>query len=289
MGCRQEIRQLTTGTLFIVATPIGNLDDLSPRARDTLQSVDIIAAEDTRHTGRLLSHFAIKSRQVALHDHNESEVAAGLIEELKDGQSVALVSDAGTPLVSDPGYRLVRDAHEAGIVVSPVPGPSAAIAAMSVAGLPSDRFAFEGFLPSKREARLSMLKSLKADTRSLIFFESVHRISDTLNDMGEVFGAARGAYLGRELSKLHEQGVRASLHDLTAKLESGEIVSKGEFVIVVDGAEQSQEAAASVDADELLAALVKIMPGSQAVDLVSTLSGKKRNEVYKNMLGLKSD
>jgi 16S rRNA (cytidine1402-2'-O)-methyltransferase len=280
---------LATGTLYIVATPIGNLEDLSPRARQTLQDVDIIAAEDTRHTGKLLSHFAIRTRQVALHDHNETEAAAGLIKELVDGHSVALVSDAGTPLVSDPGYRLVRDAHEAGIIVSPIPGPSAAIAAMSVAGLPSDRFAFEGFLPSKREARQALLKSLREDTRTLIFFESVHRISDTLHDMREVFGADRRAYLGRELSKLHEQGVRASLQDLRAKLESGEIVSKGEFVVVVDGAELSGGDAASVDAGELLAALVKILPGSQAVDLVSKLSGRKRNDVYKEMLSLKSD
>lgn len=279
---------MTTGTLYIVATPIGNLEDLSPRARETLQKVDIIAAEDTRRTGKLLSHFAIRNRQIALHDHNESEVMAGIIEKLKSGQSVALVSDAGTPLVSDPGYCLVRDAHTAGIVVSPVPGPSAAIAAMSVAGLASDRFVFEGFLPAKREARLAALKSLQSDTGTLVFFESVHRIGNSLHDMCAVLGGERNAYLGRELSKLHEQGVRATLHDLHAKLESGEIASKGEFVVVVDGAAPSVQEAASVDASDLLAELVKILPGRQAVDLVSTLSGRKRNEVYKEMLRLKT-
>jgi 16S rRNA (cytidine1402-2'-O)-methyltransferase len=279
---------MTAGTLYIVATPIGNLEDLSPRARATLQNVDIIAAEDTRRTGKLLSHFAIKNRQIALHDHNESEVTAGLVAELRNGRSVALVSDSGTPLVSDPGYRLVRDAHAAGIVVSPVPGPSAAIAAMSVAGLASDRFAFEGFLPAKREARLAVLKSLRSEARTLLFFESVHRIRASLQDMCEVLGAERNAYLGRELSKLHEQGVRATLRDVHAKLESGEIVSKGEFVVVVDGAATSLQDAALVDASDLLAALVKILPGSQAVDLVSSLSGRKRNEVYQEMLRLKT-
>jgi 16S rRNA (cytidine1402-2'-O)-methyltransferase len=279
---------MTAGTLYIVATPIGNLEDLSPRARETLQNVDIIAAEDTRRTGKLLSHFAIKNRQMALHDHNESEVTAGLVAELRNGRSVALVSDSGTPLVSDPGYCLVRDAHAAGIVVSPVPGPSAAIAAMSAAGLASDRFAFEGFLPAKREARLAALKSLRNEARTLVFFESVHRIGNSLQDMCEVLGAERNAYLGRELSKLHEQGVRATLHDVHAKLESGEIVSKGEFVVVVDGATPSLQDTASVDAGDLLAALVKILPGSQAVDLVSRLSGRKRNEVYKEMLSLKT-
>ena len=288
-GLYAGIRKLTTGTLYIVATPIGNLKDMSPRAQQTLKDVDLIAAEDTRHTAKLLSHFAIRNRQVALHDHNESEIAAELIRELEGGRSVALVSDAGTPLVSDPGYRLVRDAHDAGIVVSPIPGPSAAIAAMSAAGLPSDRFAFEGFLPTKREARQAVLKSLRSDPHTLIFFESVHRITSALQDMRDVLGSKRNAYLGRELSKLHEQGVRASLQDLCARLESGEIVSKGEFVLVVDGAEPSLTEAASIDAGVLLAELVKIVPGSQAVDIVSTLSGKKRNAVYKEMLSLKSD
>ena len=279
---------MTAGTLYIVATPIGNLLDLSPRAQETLQNVDIIAAEDTRHTGKLLSHFSIQNRQVALHDHNESGVAKKLLQDLKSGLSVALVSDAGTPLVSDPGFRLVRDAHEAGIVVSPIPGPSAAIAAMSVAGIPSDRFAFEGFLPAKREARRAMLKSLQTDTHTLVFFESVHRISDTLSDMSEVLGADRIAYLGRELSKMHEQGVRTSLRDLQAMLESGEIMSKGEFVLVVDGAAPVAGEGASVGADELLAALLDVLPGSQAVDIVTSLSGRNRNAVYKDMLRLKS-
>jgi 16S rRNA (cytidine1402-2'-O)-methyltransferase len=283
------INQLTAGTLYIVATPIGNLEDLSPRARQILSDVDLIAAEDTRHTGKLLSHFAISTRQIALHDHNEGDVVPRIVDDLNSGRSIALVSDAGTPLISDPGFRLVRDAHAAGIVVSPIPGPSAAIAAMSAAGLPSDRFAFEGFLPAKREARRVTLKSLRAESRTLIFFESVHRIAKTLQDMADVLGAERNAYLGRELSKLHEQGVVAPLRDLHAKLDSGEVVSKGEFVIVVAGAETSPVETSSVDAGELLEELTKILPGSQAVDLVSSLSGAKRNDVYKEMLALKQD
>jgi 16S rRNA (cytidine1402-2'-O)-methyltransferase len=280
---------LTAGTLFVVATPIGNLEDLSPRARQTLQQVDVIAAEDTRHTGRLLSHFAIKKRQIALHDHNEAEATDGLVELLLRGQSIALVSDAGTPLVSDPGFRLVQSAHKAGITVTPIPGASAAIAAMSVAGLPSDRFAFEGFLPAKREARVAMLKTLCTESRTLVFFESVHRITDTLNDMAAVLGASRQAFIGREISKLHEQCVNATLQDLCAMLDAGEIVARGEFVVVVAGTPEKPPVDATIDASELLEELVRILPGSQSVDLVTRLSGRKRNDVYKDMLKLKSD
>ena len=280
---------LTAGTLFVVATPIGNLEDLSPRARRTLQHVDVIAAEDTRHTGKLLSHFAIKKRQIALHDHNEAEAVKGLIEMLLHGQSIALVSDAGTPLVSDPGFRLVQSAHNAGIVVTPIPGASAAIAAMSAAGLPSDRFAFEGFLPAKRESRVSKLKALRAESRTLVFFESVHRIKDALHDMADVFGAGRQAFIGREISKLHEQCVNATLQDLCRMLDAGEIVARGEFVVIVAGASDAPRARATINADELLAELVQVMPGSQAVDIVTRLSGGKRNEVYRDMLKLRSD
>jgi len=280
---------LTGGTLFVVATPIGNLEDWSPRARQTLGEVDLIAAEDTRHTGRLLDHFAIQKKQVALHDHNEVSVVSGLIEILKCGKSVALVSDAGTPLISDPGFRLVRTAHESGITVKPIPGASAAIAALSVAGLPTDRFSFQGFLPARREARISRLYSLRCDTQTLLFFESVHRINDTLRDITEIFGAERQAFIGREMSKLHEQCVRAPLQQLCVMFASGEIVDRGEFVLAVDGASRREHSDAAVDASELLAELVQLLPGSQAVDLVAKLSGRKRNQLYKEMLNLKSD
>ena len=280
---------MTAGILFVVATPIGNLEDLSPRARQTLQQVDVIAAEDTRHTGRLLSHFAIKKRQIAFHDHNEAEAVDGLIELLLRGQSIALVSDAGTPLVSDPGFRLVQSAHNAGIAVTPIPGASAAIAAMSAAGLPTDRFSFEGFLPVKHEARVSRLQTLYSDSRTLVFFESVHRINDALSDMAAVFGADRQAFIGREISKLHEQCVNATLQELSDMLDAGDIPARGEFVVVVAGSPEKPQPEATINASELLEELVRILPGSQSVDIVSRLSGRKRNEVYKDMLKLKSD
>ena len=287
-GLNAGIHILTTGTLFIVATPIGNLGDLSPRAELTLREVDVIAAEDTRHTGKLLAHFAIRTRQVALHDHNEIAALDSLLEKLKNGKSIAVVSDAGTPLISDPGYRLVRSAHESGIAVSPVPGASAVIAALSVAGLPTDRVAFEGFLPAKQDARVKRLQALYSEVRTLVFFESVHRIRETLFDMRQVFGADRQAFIGREISKLHEQCVHATLGQLRAMLEKGDIAVRGEFVVIVSGDDATESGGATIDADELLTELVRILPGSQAVDLVSRLSGLKRNEVYRKMLNRKS-
>jgi 16S rRNA (cytidine1402-2'-O)-methyltransferase len=275
---------LTHGTLFVVATPIGNRDDLSPRAQQILQKVDLVAAEDTRHTGRLLSHFGIKTRQMALHDHNEETVCAKLVERLDGGENIALVSDAGTPLISDPGYRLLKLAHARGIAVSPIPGPSAAIAALSVAGLPTDRFCFEGFLPAKRAARIARLHELAADPRTVVLYESVHRIGACLEDLGEVFGVERPAFLGRELSKLHEQCVAATLAELRQMLGAGDIPTKGEFVLVVSGQETTESTTVEVDLDQLLETLAQHLPGSQAVDIVVSLTGRRRNEVYRQML-----
>ena len=216
---------MSEGTLFVVATPIGNLDDLSPRARDILAAADLVAAEDTRVTGRLLSHFGIKAKQVAFHDHNEESKSASLIEALKSGKTLAIVSDAGTPLISDPGYRLIRLAHAAGITVSPIPGPSAALAALSASGLPTDRFAFEGFLPSKPPARRQRLAGLAKAAHTMVFFESVHRVAATLNDMVRTFGGDRDAFVGRELTKRHEQCVAADLASLSGMLDDGGIPS----------------------------------------------------------------
>ena len=193
---------MDSGTLYVVATPIGNLEDLSPRAQQVLRRVDLIAAEDTRHTGRLLSHFGIDTRQIALHDHNEEAMVTKLLSALKEGKSVALVSDAGTPLISDPGYRLVREAHASEIRISPVPGASATTAALSVAGLPTARFCFEGFLPNKKSARVKRLSELCDETRSIVFYESVHRINATVSDLNEIFGRERPAFVGRELSNV---------------------------------------------------------------------------------------
>ena len=271
-----------SGTLFVVATPIGNLEDLSPRACRTLAEVDLVAAEDTRHTGRLLSHLGVKTRQIALHEHNEARATAAVIEQLKDGRSVALVSDAGTPLVSDPGYRLVRAAHENGITVAPVPGPSAVTAALSVSGLPTDRFAFEGFPPAKRAARRKWLQARAADERTLVFFEAVHRIDATLNDMVEAFGADREAYLGRELTKLHEQCVVASLGELRDEVGSGTIASKGEFVVAVSGAAGAAES--SLEVDRLLAELLELVPARQAAAIAARITGARRNALYERIL-----
>ncbi len=276
-----------SGTLYIVATPIGNLDDLTPRARQTLADVDLIAAEDTRHTGRLLLHIGAQTRQMALHDHNEESVSERILQTLKSGKNVALVSDAGTPLVSDPGFRLVRAAHAAGVTVSPMPGACAAIAALSIAGLPSDRFCFEGFPPPKQKARRAMLDALASETRTLVFYESVHRIDKTLADMSAAFGAERDAFIGRELTKLHEQGVRGTLGQLREKLAAGEIVDKGEFVIVVAGAEPRPHG--GHDADALLRELAAVLPAKTAAAVAANVTGARRNEMYTRLLELGED
>ena len=276
-----------SGTLFVVATPIGNLEDLSPRARQTLAEVDLIAAEDTRHTGRLLSHIGVKAPQFALHEHNEARAAPSLIERLKDGKSVALVSDAGTPLVSDPGYRLVQAAHEHGITVSPVAGPSAVTAALSVSGLPTDRFGFEGFPPAKPVARQKWLQERAEDGRTLIVFEAVHRIAATLADMVDVFGADREAFLGRELTKLHEQCRRATLGELLDEVNAGTIVSKGEFVIAIGGSVRPDRS--SLDIDRLLRELLDIVPARQAAAIAARVTGKRRNALYARILELAAD
>ena len=275
---------MTRGTLFVVATPIGNRDDLSLRARQVLEEVDLIAAEDTRHTGRLLSHFGIKTRQIALHDHNEKSRVSGLIGKLKEGQSIALVSDAGTPLVSDPGYRLLCAAHQHEIQVSPVPGASAVIAALSVAGLPTERFCFEGFLPARKSARQGRLQALARETRTIVYFESVHRIGACLADLIDVFGPDRHAFIGRELTKMHEQCVSATLVQLKRMHDDGRIVNKGEFVLAVEGNQGAASSTVSVDLNQLVREVSQIIPGSQAVDVVSSLTGRGRNEIYRLML-----
>lgn len=281
--------QLQYGTLFVVATPIGNRDDISLRARQILADVDLIAAEDTRHTGRLLSHFGIKAKLLALHEHNENEVCAEVILQLKNGNSVALVSDAGTPLVSDPGYRLVREAHQQEIPVSPIPGPSAFVAALSVSGLPVDRVCFEGFLPARAAARRKRLLALSSEARTTVFFESVHRVGATLADLVASHGGDRAAFLGRELTKLHEQCVSATLAELSTLFGDGRIPAKGEFVLAVAGADDSPDSKLEIDMDELLAHLVKALPGKQAVAIAAEISGQGRNDLYQRMLALNAN
>ncbi|MFT3763139.1 MAG: 16S rRNA (cytidine(1402)-2'-O)-methyltransferase [Pseudoxanthomonas sp.] len=269
----------TAGTLFIVATPIGNLADLSPRALETLRHADAVCAEDTRHTRQLLAHFGVERPLVALHEHNEDDMAGRVVARLLAGESLALVSDAGTPLVSDPGFRVVRAARAAGVKVSPVPGPSALIAALSVAGLPSDRFAFEGFLPAKAAARRERLAALAGDPRTLVFYESSHRIAESLADLRAAFGDERPAAIARELTKLFETVLDGSLAELHARVEADENQRKGEFVVMVQGA-GDDEAAKIAEGRRVHALLKAHLPPSTAAKLAAEISGAPRKALY---------
>ena len=275
------------GTLWIVATPIGNLEDLSPRAQRLLGAVDLVVCEDTRHSGRLLAAFGIKQRLASLHEHNEARAVPGLVERLAAGESMALISDAGTPLLSDPGYRLVRAAAEVGVTVSPVPGPSALLAGLSVAGLPTDRFAFEGFLPARENARRARLQALEGETRTLVFFESGNRVAGLLQDAAACLGPEREAVLARELTKLHEQVYRDSLTGLAERVRDDPDASRGEMVVLVAG----RAGAPAGEGDRamlqrLLPALLEELPPSRAVKLAVKLSRVPRREVYELALKL---
>ena len=278
---------MNTGTLYVVATPIGNLEDLSPRARKILGDVSLIAAEDTRVTGRLLSHFGIKCRQISLHDYNEDSQSTKLVAALSAGQSIALVSDAGTPLISDPGYRLLFAAHRAGVKVVPVPGPSSLLSALCVSGLPTDRFCFEGFLPAKATARRARLQELAGAACTQVFFESVHRVVATLEDCNEIFGSERPAFVGRELTKLHEQCVAGSMQELLAMAHDGRLTLKGEFVLAIAGDAECRRGDTLGAARQMLTVLAEELPGKQAVALAARISGHNKNELYALMLEMK--
>ncbi len=271
---------MPAGTLFVVATPIGNLADLSPRALQTLREVAAICAEDTRHTRQLLAHFGVEQNLVALHEHNEGEIAQRIVARLQNGENLALVSDAGTPLVSDPGFRLVRAARMAGIRISPIPGASALIAALSVAGLPSDRFSFEGFLAAKASARREQFASLAGETRTLIFYESAHRIADSLADARSAFGDERPAVLARELTKLFETVLDGTLAQLHEKVQADENQRKGEFVLVVQG-NADDEAAKIAEGRRVYALLNQHLPPSTAAKLAAEISGAPRKALYR--------
>ncbi|GGY62643.1 ribosomal RNA small subunit methyltransferase I [Cellvibrio zantedeschiae] len=268
------------GTLYVVATPIGNLDDMVPRAIQTLQTVAVIAAEDTRHSARLLAHFDIKTPAVAYHDHSDEHRTEQLIARLLAGEDVALISDAGTPLVSDPGYRLVRKAREQGIRVAPIPGACAMIAALSAAGLPSDRFAFEGFLPAKQVARTTQLESLAGDTRTLIFYEAPHRILETLQDMLSVFGAEREVVIAREVTKTFETIKGDRLDVMVNWVAADSNQQRGEIVLLVHGATKPESAEISAEQERIMRVLLEDLPVKQAAAIGAKITGLKKNFLY---------
>lgn len=271
-------------TLYVVATPIGNLDDITARALVILQQVDLIAAEDTRHSRRLLDHYQIKNRLISLHDHNENSRAQQIIDLLGRGQSVALISDAGTPLISDPGYSLVASVREAGFAVLPIPGVSALIAALSVAGLPTDSFFFAGFLPAKEQARTQALEQLAKQTGTLIFYESPHRLLASLQALINVLGGDRKACIAREITKHFETYLTASLTDLLEQVLADPNQQKGEFVLLVEGFTGQAPDVAWAEACRWLLELKDAMPPSKASALVARMTGVKKKDLYQWML-----
>ena len=273
---------VTTSTLYIVPTPIGNLGDITQRALDVLSHVDLIAAEDTRHTGLLLQHFAINARLFALHDHNEQQKADQLISKLQQGLSIALVSDAGTPLINDPGYHLVNQCRKNGIKVVPLPGACAAITALSAAGLPSDRFCYEGFLPAKTKSRQDCLRDLAQEPRTLIFYESTHRLLDSLADMVTVWGEARYVVLARELTKTWETIQGMPVGELLNWVREDENRRKGEMVLIVEGYQKPQEDHFAPEVLRTLAILQKELPLKKAAAVTAEIYGVKKNALYKH-------
>ena len=273
-----------SGRLYIVATPIGNLQDFSPRAISTLQQVDLIAAEDTRHSGYLLKQHDINTHCIALHEHNERQSAEKVIQSVKAGKNIALISAAGTPLVSDPGYHLVKLAHEAGIQVTPVPGPSAMITALSAAGLPTDRFCFEGFVPSKSGARKNFYQSYQNETRTMVFYETPHRIVDSLVDLCEALGPERVVVLARELTKTFETIHSDSAGNLLAWVKADPNQQKGEIVLVVQGCSKPRTKEISPETERILRLLMAELSLKQAVKLTVEITGERKKGVYRAAL-----
>lgn len=274
-------------TLYIVATPIGNLKDITYRAVEVLGTVDWIAAEDTRHTQRLLQALGLNKPLLSLHDHNEQARSQQLLDKLQAGESGALVSDAGTPLINDPGFHLVKLLRQQGVNVVPIPGPSAVITALCAAGLPTDRFSYEGFLPAKNQKRLQVLQTLKNDTRTLVFYESPHRLTESLQAMLDVFGAERQMVAAREMTKTYEQFVAGSIAEVVAYFDANADKVRGEFVLMVMG-DVVAEAVSEDEHDALIGALLKQnLPVKQITDIVVELSGQKKKAVYNRVLTLK--
>lgn len=278
--------QAIQGVLYIVATPIGNLADLSERAKDTLAQVDIIACEDTRHTTKLLHHLGIHKPLVAVHDHNESEKIEWAANALTEGKKIALVSDAGTPLISDPGFVLVRALREQGFNILPIPGVSAIITALSAAGLPTDRFTFEGFLPHKAGAKREKLEAVAQESRTLVYYEPKHRILDTLKVMTEVFGGERPAVVARELTKTFETFYQGALSQVLEQISENENQQKGEFVVMITGNDNPQSAS-SVNEDKLFKLLLAELPPKKAAAILSEVTGQNKKALYQKALELK--
>ena len=274
---------IRTGTLYIIATPIGNLEDISPRALHLFQQVKYIAAEDTRHSKKLFDHYSLAPRVLSHHKFNERKSEKKLIKFLQAGDDVALISDAGTPLISDPGAGLVKLCHSMGIRVIPVPGPSALISALSAAGLATDKFLFEGFLPDKPVARLKRLRDLAYETRTMVFYEAPHRILNFLHDVIEVFGAGRTVVIARELTKKFETIKRANAQEMLAWMQQDENQQKGEFVVMVEGIAK-QDRQTSLETDLILKLLLKELPLKKAASITSKITGESKNTVYQ--LGL---
>ena len=272
-----EHRDVRPGTLYVVATPIGNLGDLSPRALKVLDGVDLIAAEDTRTTGALLAHFGVRKKMIALHEHNEAEASAEVIAQLHKDRSVALVSDAGTPLLSDPGYLLVADARAANLPVVAVPGPCAAIAALSISGLPTDAFTFAGFLPVAELARKHRVQTLAAEPRTVILYESTHRIVETAKVLAEVLGRRRVS-LSREITKLFEETWTGPAEELPRWLASDENRMRGEFVLLIEGAPAT--GASLREAERIVGILHREMGASRAAKLAAEITGLTKKELY---------
>lgn len=268
-------------TLYIVSTPIGHLGDITARALEILQEVDLIAAEDTRHSHTLLEHFGIHTPLISLHEHNERDKASQVLDSILDGKKIALISDAGTPLICDPGFFIVRLAHEKGIKVVPIPGACALIAALSVSGLPTDCFIFEGFLPAKSSARRTKLEALSQESRTLVFYESPHRIIDTLQDMEALFGKQREAAMARELTKTFETIHRGSIEELLQWVQADANQQKGEIVLLVKGMEpQKQVSELTPEVERLLKILVSELPVKQAAHLAHKITGMSKNILY---------
>jgi 16S rRNA (cytidine1402-2'-O)-methyltransferase len=274
-------------TLYVVATPIGNLADMVPRAVEVLQSVDAIAVEDSRHSGKLLQHFNISKPLIPYHDHNERDAAERILHLLQQGKRVALISDAGTPAIADPGYRLVRLAHQHGVRVESIPGSCAAMAALAGSGLPSDRFQFNGFLPAKQQARKTALEKLSADTATLIFYEAPHRLADTVRDMAAVFGGEREICLARELTKHYETLWLTTLAEFVRAIEEKRVEERGEIVLVVAGA--TEKIMDDDESERVLKILLAELPLKQASALAAQITGAAKRELYRRALDLKND